>query len=766
MRLLLALFIILLPSAIFARDVTVRSGEHADFSRLAFDFSEPVNWVIGQVENGYEIRFESPLNKVDISDVYRRISRERVSRIDISKDKTSVTLAINCKCYADAFEFRPGLLVVDIKDGIAPETSRFEKTFTSDEISKSKTGEPHEITSTRKPVGLGADLMGHNNVLPLIMPATQSAPESPRRLTPKLTYEYQIDASNSRINNMRLEMYNQIGRAASQGLLDASTTISSGNKNKRTKRKLRLAKEETLKAPLDHINMRVETSIDREISLAVHNTMKTQDGDHCLPDKTFELDKWGNPDFILEEIITQRALIYGEFDKINEHAVERLVKAYIYAGFGAESENVLDAFDLGLKSDDTLRMMAKIIDGNKPQPYLGFQTQAACNTNAALWAVLTMDTIPNKISVNTVAVLSSFSFLPHHIRRLIGPRLAQKFFNVDDISTARSIRNLIALTPGNAGPEFRLLDANLDQDRGLYTDAIQSFKKIVNEDGAVAPLALIELLEAHLSRNSEVDNHLISTAEAHVFEQKSTKVGADLQRLIALSRARQGKLMLALKSLRELNNSKHYNRAALGAVWGKVLENVLALNSKEEVLKFTYAAQDDLVQQNIPRETLRKLSSALLDEGLIEMARKVLAVPSSPTADDLILMARMEILSHNFMLTLSLLEHVSGPDAALLRAEAYSKMGEHLNAANEFRDIQATKMQQNEIWRAGDWSKLMQSDLKTNKIAAHIMTEKPLDVEKTAPTTDGVVGQYKAMLDRSIKTRQSLEFLLKKHLPL
>lgn len=760
MRLLFALFVILLPTAITAKDVTVRSGEHAGFSRLAFDFSDPINWVMGRVTGGYQIRFESSLNKVDISDVYRRISRERVSKIDISNDKASITLTIDCECYADAFEFRPGLLVIDIKDGIAPATSNFEKSFTSDEISKDKSKEPDEITSTRKT----EILMNLNkHVLPVIMPAAHSSLETPSRLTPKVTQANQIDATNLRINKMRREMYNQIGHAASQGLLDASVSILSGNEDVRTKREPQLAEVANPVAPQEHINMRVETSIDREMGLAIKNTMITQDGDHCLPEKAFDLKKWGNPKSILEEIITQRASIYGEFDKINEQAVERLVKAYIYAGFGAEAENVLDAFDVGLKSDNILRMMARIIDGGKPQSYIGFKSQAVCDTNVALWAVLSMSNVPKKMSVNPTAVLSGFSFLPHHIRRLIGPRLSKKFLEMGDIDTARSIRNSIALTPGNSGPEFRLLDASLNQERGLYREAKQSLEQLVNEDGNIAPIALIKLLESNLSQNIKADNHLITTAETYVFEQKSTKIGADLQRLIALSRAKQGNLMLALKSLRELNTTEHYNETVLGSVWGEVLEIALVLKPKKNMLRFTYAAQDDLVKQNIPRDTLRKLSSALLDEGLIEIARKVIAVSNSPMVDDLILMARIEILSNNFKHALSLLEHISGPDAVRLRAEAYSKMGKHLDAADEYRSVQARNTEQIEIWRAGDWDQLTQSSLEINKIAANIMTEKPLYIENTAPTIDNIIVQYKILINESKKTRESLELLLEEY---
>lgn len=764
MRFLFALLLVFLSTSVIAKDVIIRSGEHPGFSRLAFDFSEPVEWVLVRVENGYEVRLERPMDTIDITDVYRRISHDRVSRIDVSKDNTKITLIIDCECYADAFEFQPGLLVVDIKERLAPVVSSFESGLGSGEVLKKQTQTTDEISETRKTThveeSVGVDSL---SILPVIMHPVQTLPSITKNIGANTGQENQISAPNQGIEKMQLEIFHQIGRAASQGLLDVDISIPESSEIKGSREGLSVDVKEKLIVPHDHINMHITTSVDREFALAMQAQIKTQNGDLCLPGKAFDLAGWGNPDSVLAEIIEQRAIVYGEFDKVNEKAVERLVKAYIYAGFGAEAKSALDAFGVTVKDENILRMMAKIIDGRTHQSHLEFQSQAACNTSAALWAVLAMPEISKEANVNANAILNSFSTFPHHIKQLIGPKLSLRFLSAGDVDTARAIRNSVERSPGKLGSEFRLMDAKLNQERGLHAKAKHSLEQIVNEDSTVAPVALIELLESYLSQDIEINDIFLTTAETHVFEQRNTKVAADLQRLIALLQAKNGEPLLALKTLRELSSTEHFNKPALSIIWGEVLEKVLVLDSRGELLKFIFAAQNDLVKYSISQDTLREVSSVLVEEGLIKIAQKIFGAPRFPTVDDRIILARVEMLKYNLERAVELLKDVSHPKATLLRAQAYSRMGQHLKAANEYANIPDESKRQNEIWRAGDWSQLGQSNIKADTIAASIMNKQSIEIERIKSNAQGVIERYKALIDKSFKARQSLDLLLKEH---
>ena len=70
MRIFATLVLLCFPAMSFAQKVTVRSGEHTDFSRLAFEFSSPIDWEMGRVEHGYEIRLHGAGSEIDISEVY------------------------------------------------------------------------------------------------------------------------------------------------------------------------------------------------------------------------------------------------------------------------------------------------------------------------------------------------------------------------------------------------------------------------------------------------------------------------------------------------------------------------------------------------------------------------------------------------------------------------------------------------------------------------------------------------------------------------
>ena len=51
----------------FAAPVTVKSGEHEGFTRLALDFGAPVNWAVGRTLDGYELRLTGVAPTYDLT---------------------------------------------------------------------------------------------------------------------------------------------------------------------------------------------------------------------------------------------------------------------------------------------------------------------------------------------------------------------------------------------------------------------------------------------------------------------------------------------------------------------------------------------------------------------------------------------------------------------------------------------------------------------------------------------------------------------------
>lgn len=757
MRIFVILALLCLPTMGLAQRVTVRSGEHADFSRLAFEFSSPIKWEMGRVEQGYEIRLHEARPKIDISEVYRRIPRDRIKDLSVSEDATRILLDLGCDCHADAFEFRPGLLVVDVKDGQASPTSRFEGTFSSGElitdqqVNAEKSGNSgHAIVEgTRDEASIE---------LPLSIPNTQASNGPNLGL-----FSEKSEDTARQVSEMQSEILHQIGRAASQGLLNADVPQPARVEPNTPPPPEAIAKPPPALIITPHLNIHVESSIDREFSDLTKQHFVPSSGKECLSKTLFNITEWGDEDAILAKISEKRSALMGEFDNADAQDIKGLVRAYLYAGFGAEALGVLSSFDVMVKEDNTLRAMAHIVDGTTPDQYYEFADQLGCDSASALWAALAVPSLSKQGQINSTAILGTFSGLPIHLRRLLGPHLAQKFLEIDDVETAHALRNAIARSSGESNSEFHLLDAKLDLERGLNDSAEHTLEDIVTNDKGEAPNALIELIELRLQNKETISQRTLATAETYIFEQRGTKTAANLKRLVALSLAQSGDFMSALDALNELKAFENLDTKAEAAAWSKVVGHLALEASEATLLQFVFAAQDDLTHQNISRKMRRQLARRLVKSGWPIKAEMILSAPTSPTADDRMILAQSGILNGQTEPALRMLENVAGNEAANLRASAYARIGNHLAAAQEYRAIKDAENQKISAWRAKDWAQLIRIGSEVDQAAAKVMLPEGRGNAEAEPSLNGTIAYDASLLAKSKEERQLIETLLENH---
>ena len=94
--------------------LTVRTGDHEDFTRVVMPIPTGARWQVARDAQAIDIRFDELQTDFDLSDVYRRISRTRIA--EISAQGSSLRLTLACPCDYQSFETASGLLVVDIQD--------------------------------------------------------------------------------------------------------------------------------------------------------------------------------------------------------------------------------------------------------------------------------------------------------------------------------------------------------------------------------------------------------------------------------------------------------------------------------------------------------------------------------------------------------------------------------------------------------------------------------------------------------------------------
>lgn len=761
MRNLIIVALLFFPCYAYANKAVVRSGEHAGFSRITIQLSQPIPWSVGKVDNGYEVRLEQSLTDINISEVYKRIPRDRISELLISKDKKHITLKTGCDCFADAFEFRPGFLVIDIKDGQATEGSVFEKTFASDEILSK-----HDATiQDNKP--MASQIVK----LPIVISkpefTDQSQTQFPtQRALPDINLPHAALSSEDPLNQMQSIMLKQVSRAASQGLLQANVPFPLAIDPQDRTELPHVTKEldaisNHQNPPNDQINMHIQSSIDSAIEKSSAQHSLTAGGDKCLENRIFDISTWGNSASVLSEVSKQSALAVGEFDKVNEQAVEALVKAYLYAGFGAESENALVDFGISIEHSDILRAMARIIDGNLQQNNANlFIEQFDCGTNAALWATLAQNHIPKTTKVNTSSVLMAFAKLPAHLRLHLGPDLSQSFLESGDIETAQALSDSISRTPGLEQPTFLLLSAKLDHNRGHESSASRTLKQIISEDSEISPAALNELLKAQLKNSVAADSYLISTAETYIFEHQGTKTGADLLHVLILSTAKSGNLTKTLELLDEAQHSTHFSSEQKNKLWEGVLEFALAQSTDEELMHFIISTKNVISERHLSRDVHRKLAKRLLKNGFPELAQKILNTSNPPTLKDRLILAEIALSTHVPTQSIAILEGLTTDEAIALRARAYSLNNDHFEASLEYDKLSDANQSQREIWRAGSWEKLNADASKASRTAIEIMIpveSKPVSIQS------GTIRKGKALVNNSKAMRTNLENLMRKY---
>ncbi len=108
-----------------AETARVRGGEHAGFTRLTVELMHPAAWELGRSPAGYRLQIGRPEVAIDLGEAFRRIGRARVAGLSASGARLEVVLA--CACHAVATTDRPGLIVLDIRDGPPLAGSPFER---------------------------------------------------------------------------------------------------------------------------------------------------------------------------------------------------------------------------------------------------------------------------------------------------------------------------------------------------------------------------------------------------------------------------------------------------------------------------------------------------------------------------------------------------------------------------------------------------------------------------------------------------------------
>lgn len=503
----LALILLCIAGPVGAETARVYSGEHGSFTRLVVELPDATEWVLGRSEGGYSF---ATVNRkqpdYDLSNVWQRITRARAANIATDPDTGALRLSIGCDCHIFPFEYRPGVVVLDIKPGEAPRSSAFEASFESSWRSK-----------------LAAESAPASASLPEYSWLDRRAALDPSAKTQPLPLP--LATGGVSLAPLRSELLEQLARGAADGLVDLRLPVrSSGNSRARV-------------ADLPWSGVRIGEQPGISVNLPGPSRSDPLSESNCADETLLDVQAWAESGSPLDLLASARSGLYGEFDQVDTEAVLRSVRLHLHLGFGAEAIQMARLVS-DPQATETLSLytsMGRIIDG-EPDPATPFATMLDCDGPAALWAALARDRLPRGKGINRAAILRAFLALPPHLRNHLGAGLAERFLAAGDPDAAHMVRDAMARTPHAEPQSIALLDAASDLYLGNADSAQRHAADAVGLDGNNAD-GLVTLVEAHFRKLQPLGADVPDTLRSFEREIRDGARGEQVRRAIVLSLA-------------------------------------------------------------------------------------------------------------------------------------------------------------------------------------------------------------------------------------
>lgn len=732
MRRLVLILALLAGGTVSALTVPVRSGEHDGFSRLVMQLPESTNWSISRTDRLAQVRMDQPDIRFDTSRVFELIPRNRLENLFQSETGASLDLTLNCDCEIETSTMGGGYLIIDIHDP-KPET------FTLQPILPFRSGTPYRFSLARKAAPS----------LPLTGRRTPALPTDPTE--PGTVLDAQPLVGN-RLSEQRLLA--QIERAAAQGLLTPVMRANplpapAGSEPADTG-------EIPTPAPRNAPNISATTVIDRDMS-GVADRINTMAGaGECLPSGLVALQDWGNEQPFAAQVGSQRAALFGEFDRLDVEAAKTLAKTYLHFGFGAEAQAVLDLLperDLPTRVQSAL---ASVLDDRPLPPDNPLAGQSGCHGDIALWAVLAQPDQTREIAPD--AFLQGFSRLPRHIRRHLGPRLTQILNASGQIELARAILRAIDRSTDATEPAENLAEAEIDSSAGNVEAAAEKMIDVVDGGSEYSPQALVGLIDTHLVERKPLRPDLPDLAGAYAAEHRLGDLGPELRRAHAISLALTGQFdesAAEAGKIRELDGDVAIQKAMVP------LLDLLEENAGD-VTFLTYALPETVNPSiDIPVALQTRIAERLLGLGFAEQAFALLDRDKARSQPEDRRLLRAEAALANGLPHRAMIEvlSLSGPEASDIRARAMQMNGDFERAGLALMEAEKYEEAARNLWLANATDSLPATE-DTLRFArlAELTTQlsESTDADTLAPPLAGA----RMLLDDSADARVRIEELL------
>ena len=719
----LVLLVGLLPSLIFAEVVPIRSGEHETFTRLVFTLpNSETKWeLISDIEEP-KLRVDAKDLQFDLSQVFNRIPRTRLE--GVRQDGSSVTFALNCKCATRAFRFSDRSVVVDILD---PETGQ------EDPVPEERALiQPPERPMLRIDMGtrenLRVDALGIEKHIRTQPQNSTFASELEERLDNAVAQSVVIPAPSADARNLP--------DAPQEPRADPGAEYAQSNPQ--------------------NFTLHTSSGLDELMKEALPSLAKWSSR-HCAPEHAVSLDHLDMTTPPLEQLGGLRRDLVGEFDKTNPAAAINLASLLTYLTFGAEAREVLRLVP-DREETQALMALSHLMEGNPQPAQIYFAHQSECSDWHSFWSTISGAT-SDLSDAQAHLALRMVGRFPDHLRRELGPVLAQRMIDADRTAEAEQALAFADRVVERPGPRSTLVRAHVETKNDDYPAADTLLEIAISEGSEASPRALIEQVLLYKSRGLPPPEDLISLVTAYSVEHRRTSEGPGLRRAGAVARALAGQFDQAFSSLEEI--SKRDGAARAQEVKSE-LAGILVVEAEEFDLVRATILFDLLA--DLPSELALTMANRLLEAGFQDLAEQSFGnIPQSITPKHRLFRARLALQKDLPNRALAELLGLEGEEIELLRGEALARSTKTEAAARVYREAGMVDEASRLAWLAGDWETLAlssnpaHSQLATWKMAKEAQA-KDIDISENA-----VLARHQALIDDSLAFRDLANSLLAQH---
>jgi hypothetical protein len=704
------LVLLCLVGPVSAEPVRVYSGEHGDFTRLVVELPPGADWTVGRTPTGYALSVSGPaLPDYDLTAVWQRIDRTRISALDADATTGALKLTLGCDCHLFPFEYQPGVVVLDIKPGPAPQGSAFEAAFA-------------DQTPAALPPPGGKTVAGYDWL---------TNPPGTMNRHPATALPLPLPTGDVSLEPIRDALLEQIARGAADGVVDMGLPLPDQ------------AAPAADAAALPWSSIRIGEHPGISISDPDAFAEGMLPAATCASDEDLDLATWGEARSPSDLLSIARSGLYGEFDAPDPEAVLRSVRLHLYLGFGAEA-----AQQAGLLDQETedgplalYRSMARLVDGES-DPDTPFASMLDCDGPAALWAALARDRLPAGPGVNRDAILRAFLALPPHLRSHLGSPLAEKFLARDDADAVRVIRDAIERTPNSDPGAVALLDAESDLHLGDAEAARDHALEAVAIDGNQAQ-AMVALVETHFRQLEPISFDVPDALLALRGETGGTALAGAVDRALVLSLGLSGQTEAAF-----------LDTAATGETLVDLWRVVQDRAADDDFLRHAVLLSGES-PPDLDADLGLAIANRLLALGFPDAALVWTGQVLSTDAPDLRLAAaEAELGRRDARRAVDLLSGLPGAEAATLRAKALLQLDDLAAAGTSLAAAgQTDSALRTALWQ-GDWSNLDPSAPEVWQAAARLTEPAVTDADA------GLLGRGADAVAASTASRAAIEALL------